>query len=199
MVPATTEGDAVVLNGMSLARRDSPFANSGIVVALEPEDVEALGYPGATGGVALQAALERRAHATGGGAQVAPAQRVSDLIAGRESRDLPRCSYVPGIRPARLDLDLPPFVSERLREALRRFGRTLRGFDTRDAVAVGVETRTSSPVRLVRDPCTLAAPTVVNVFPCGEGAGYAGGIMSAAFDGMTVADAVATADQNRWT
>ena len=199
IVPATTTGDAVVVNGMSLARRDSPFANSGIVVALEPRDVEALGYSGPTGGARLQAALEQRAYETGGGAQVAPAQRVTDMIAGRESRDLPRCSYLPGIRPARLDLDLPPFVAERLREALRRFARRLRGFDTRDAVAVGVETRTSSPLRVVRDPHTLAAPMVANVFPCGEGAGYAGGIVSAALDGMAVADAIAAAYENRCT
>lgn len=194
IVPATTAGDAVVVNGMSLARRDSPFANSGIVVALETGDVEALGYPGVSGGVELQAALERRAYESGGGAQVAPAQRLVDLIAGRDSQTLPRCSYIPGIRSARLDLDLPPFVSLRLRQALRRFGRTLRGFDSRDAVAVGFETRTSSPLRMLRDPHTLASPTISNVYPCGEGAGYAGGIVSAALDGMAVANAVRTAD-----
>jgi len=193
IVPATTEADAVVLNGMSLSRRDSPFANAGIVVALEPDDCAALGYPGTTGGVALQAMLERHACALGGGAQVAPAQRIADFIAGRASRDLPRCSYVPGVRPARLDRELPPFIAERLREAFRRFARSLRGFDTADAIAVGVETRTSSPVRVVRDPRTLAAPTVANVYPCGEGAGYAGGIVSAALDGLAVAAAVAEA------
>lgn len=193
IVPATTEPDAVVVNGMSLSRRDSPFANSGIVVGLEPADVAALGYEGPTGGVALQTALERRAFGEGGGAQVAPAQRLPDFVAGRPSADLPRCSYRPGLRSARLDEMLPAFVAERLRAAIERFGRQLRGFDTREAVVVGVESRSSSPIRLVRDPSTLAAPTRPNAYPCGEGAGYAGGIVSAALDGHAVADAVAAA------
>jgi len=191
IVAATTEPDAVVVNGMSLARRDSPYANSGIVVALEPTDVAALGFPGPTGGTDLQAALERRAYADGGGAQVAPAQRLADFVAGRASADLPACSYRPGLRAARLDEALPPFVATRLQAALRRFGRTVRGYDSREAVVVGVETRSSSPVRIVRDPDTLAAPTRPNVYPCGEGAGYAGGIVSAALDGLAVADAIA--------
>ncbi|HEY2386147.1 MAG TPA: FAD-binding protein [Candidatus Binatia bacterium] len=195
IVPAATEPGTIVVNGMSLARRDSPFANSGIVVSLGPEDVDALGYPGAEGGLALQAALERTAFRAGGGAQVAPAQRLPDFVAGRASADLPRCSYRPGIRPSRLDLDLPAFVSTRLRAALRRFGRTIRGYDTREAVVVGVETRSSSPVRIVRDPRTLASPSPAGLFPCGEGAGYAGGIVSAALDGLAVAEAVAGAYQ----
>ncbi len=191
IVPATTESEAVVVNGMSLARRDSPFANSGIVVGLEAADVVALGYAGALGGAALQAALEHRAWECGGGAQVAPAQRLADFVAGRASRDLPRCSYRPGVRATRLDEELPPFVATRLRAALARFGRQLRGFDTDEAIVVGVETRSSSPVRIVREPSSLAAPACPNVYPCGEGAGYAGGIVSAALDGLAVADAVA--------
>lgn len=190
IVPSTTEPDAVVVNGMSLARRDSPYANSGIVVGLEPGDVEALGFPGARGGTELQAMLERRAHDAGGGAQVAPAQRLVDFVAGKESADLPACSYRPGARAARLDELLPALVTDRLRAGFRRFAKQLRGFDTRDALLVGVETRSSSPVRIVRDPDTLAAPTRPNVYPCGEGAGYAGGIVSAALDGLAVADAV---------
>jgi uncharacterized protein len=193
IVPATTADDAVVVNGMSLARRDSPFANSGIVVALEARDVAALGFPEATGGAALQAMLEQGACAAGGGAQVAPAQRLVDFLVGRASPDLPACSYRPGLRAVRVDEMLPPFVASRLQAALRGFGRTLRGFDTRDAVVVGVETRSSSPVRIVRDPATFAAPTRPNVYPCGEGAGYAGGIVSAALDGLAAADAVARA------
>jgi uncharacterized FAD-dependent dehydrogenase len=191
IVPATTAPHAVVVNGMSLARRDSPFANSGIVVGLEPADVAALGHPGPTGGAALQAVLEQRAAAEGGGAQVAPAQRLPDFVAGRSSADLPGCSYRPGVCAARLDEMLPAFVAERLRAALERFGRQLRGFDTREAIVVGVESRSSSPVRLVRDPATFAAPARPNVYPCGEGAGYAGGIVSAALDGYAVADAIA--------
>jgi len=191
IVPATTAPDTVVVNGMSLARRDSPFANSGIVVALEPADVVALGFPGATGGLDLQAMLESAAAAAGGGAQVAPAQRVVDFVAGADSADLPPCSYRPGVRAVRLDEMLPRFIASRLRDGLRRFGTQLRGFDTREAIVVGVETRSSSPVRIVRDAITLAAPTRANVYPCGEGAGYAGGIVSAALDGLAVADAVA--------
>ena len=193
IVPATTAADELVVNGMSLARRDSPFANSGIVVALTPADVAALGYDGPLGGLALQASMERSAYDLGGGAQVAPAQRVQDFIAARDSVDLPATSYVPGVRPARLDTALPPFVADRLRDAFRRFARTLRGYDTRDAVAVGVETRSSSPVRIVRDPATLESPALANLYPCGEGAGYAGGIVSAALDGIAGADAVAGA------
>lgn len=191
IVPATTETEAVVVNGMSLARRDSPFANSGIVVGLEPGDVLALGFPGSTGGLELQATLEHSAWENGGGAQVAPAQRLTDFVAGRASGDLPPCSYRPGLRAVRLDEMLPPFVAERLRAGLGRFGRQLRGFDTREALVVGVETRSSSPVRIVRDAATMAAPACHNVYPCGEGAGYAGGIVSAALDGLAVADAVA--------
>lgn len=191
IVPATTAPGAVVVNGMSLARRDSPYANSGIVVALEPSDVAALGFPGATGGTALQAMLETRAAESGGGAQVAPAQRLADFVAGADSRDLPACSYRPGVRAVRLDDLLPPAIAVRLRAGLRRFGTQLRGFDTREAIVVGVETRSSSPVRIVRDPTTLAAPAHGNVYPCGEGAGYAGGIVSAALDGLAVAEAVA--------
>ena len=193
IVPATTEPDAVVVNGMSLSRRDSPFANSGIVVALEPEDVAALGYAGVGGGHAFQAALETWAFRAGGGAQAAPAQRLTDFLARRASADLPRCSYVPGIRPARLDQELPAAIADRLAGALRRFARTLRGWDTRDAVLVGVETRSSSPVRIARDARTLEAVGVAGLYPSGEGAGYAGGIVSAALDGLGVAAAIAVA------
>ena len=132
---------------MSLARRDSPFANSGIVVGLEPGDVAALGFPGPTGGTALQAMLGGGRPRRGWRRAGRPGQRLVDFVAGRASADLPACSYRPGVRAARLDDMLPPFVATRLRDALRRFGRTLRGFDTRDAVVVGVETRSSSPVQ----------------------------------------------------
>ena len=191
IVPSTTEDDAVVVNGMSLSRRDSPFANSGIVVAVEAADVAASGHEGPRGGLALQRDLERRAAALGGGRQVAPAQRLTDFIGGRESRLLPRSSYRPGLRAAALHAELPPFIAGRLRQALARFGKTLRGFETSEAIVVGVESRSSSPVRVVRDPTTLESPTVAALHPCGEGAGYAGGIVSAALDGMRVAERVA--------
>jgi uncharacterized protein len=193
IVPATTEPDAVVVNGMSLSRRDSPFANSGIVVAIEPDDLAALGYGGVSAGVELQITIERLAAALGGGAQVAPAQRLTDFVAGRESQTLPRSSYRPGIRAAPLHAELPQMVTQRLRAALRRFGRTLRGYETAEAVVVGVESRSSSPLRIVRDPRTLGSPTVRALYPGGEGAGYAGGIVSAALDGLRIADRIAAA------
>ncbi len=188
IVPSTTEADAVVVNGMSLARRDSPFANSGIVVAIEPGDLASLGYEGVLAGLRFQADIERLAFRLGGGAQVAPATRITDWLAGREAASLPRSSYRPGIRPVPLGSELPAFLGSRLREALRRFARTIRGFDAAEAIAVGVESRSSSPVRVVRDPGTLESPAVRGLYPCGEGAGYAGGIVSAALDGLAVAE-----------
>ena len=130
IVPAATERDGVVVNGMSLSRRDSPFANSGSWSPSSPTTSAELGYGGALGGVEFQAALERRAAELGGGRQVAPAQRLADFCAGRESTSLPRTSYRPGIRAAPLHAELPIFVAERLRAALNRFARVMRGYDT---------------------------------------------------------------------
>jgi hypothetical protein len=190
IVPATTSADAVVVNGMSLSRRDSPFANSGIVVAIEPEDLESLGYSGSLGGVRFQEDLERLAATLGGGAQVAPAQRLGDFLAGRESPSLPRSSYRPGLRSAPLHEALPPVIGERLREGFRRFAARVCGFDAREAVLVAIESRTSSPVRILRDPDSLESPSLSGLYPCGEGAGYAGGIASAAVDGLRVAERI---------
>jgi uncharacterized FAD-dependent dehydrogenase len=190
IVPSSTHPDAVVVNGMSLSRRDSPFANSGIVAAVDLADLEALGFQGTFAGLRLQESLERAAAVLGGGTQVAPAQRLRDFVAGRESASLPRTSYRPGVAPAPLHALFPPLLAGRLREALGRFGRVMRGYDAEEAVAVAVESRTSSPVRMLRDPATLESPTAAGLFPCGEGAGYAGGIVSAALDGLRVASAV---------
>jgi len=181
-----------VVNGMSLSRRDSPFANSGIVVALEPADLALAGHEGVFAGVEFQAAIERRTAALGGGDQVAPAQRLTDFIAGRESSALPRSSYRPGICSAPLHAELPPVLAQRLRAALSRFGRTMPGYETAEAVLVAVESRSSSPIRVVRDAQTLESPTLPGVFPAGEGAGYAGGIVSAALDGIRVAERIAS-------
>jgi uncharacterized protein len=190
IVPSTTEADAIVVNGMSLSRRDSPFANSGIVVAIEPPDLPAFGEDATFAGVRFQAAIEHRAWQLGGGAQTAPAQRLTDFIAGRDSQSLPRSSYRPGTRAAPLHAELPGFLSERLVAALERFGHVMKGFATSEAIVVGVESRSSSPIRVVRDPATLESPTIAGLFPCGEGAGYAGGIVSAALDGLRVAERV---------
>jgi uncharacterized FAD-dependent dehydrogenase len=192
IVPTATMNDEVVVNGMSLSRRDSPFANSGLVVGVEPGDVA--GYEpehGVLAGVAFQKELEQLAKRAGGGGQVAPAQRIVDFLAGRDSVELPATSYFPGVRPARLDLLLPPDIVSRLKGGLHRFGRRIRGFHSDAGLMVGFETRTSSPVRVPRDPSTLQHPDLPGLFPAGEGAGYAGGIVSAALDGMRCAGAAA--------
>jgi uncharacterized FAD-dependent dehydrogenase len=194
IVPASTEPGALVVNGMSLARRDSPFANSGLVVALEPADWEQAGFSGPLGGVEVQRRLERAAFEAGGGMLTAPATRAEDFAAGRVSRDVPDTSYIPGIVAADVASVLDSAgipIAERLRVALRDFNRTMRGYLTNEAVLVGVESRTSSPVRVPRHPESLESPDLAGLFPTAEGAGYAGGIVSAALDGMRVAERVA--------
>lgn len=191
IVPAATENDEVVVNGMSLSKRDSPFANSGLVVTVEPEDVsDFVEEHGVLAGLAFQRELELAAKQAGGGGQVAPGQRVVDFLAERPSSSLPETSYKPGLAPARLDRLLPSFISERMAEGLERFRRKMRGYVGDEANLIGFETRTSSPIRVPRDPETLQHPDLDGLFPCGEGAGYAGGIVSAALDGMRCASAL---------
>lgn len=194
IVPAATEPDGLVVNGMSLSRRDSPYANSGMVVSIETEDVRNAGFEGPLAGLRLRRAIERRGFEAGGGALRAPATRLTDFLAGRPSADVPGSSYVPGLAAGNLtDLlnstSLP--IASRLREGLAAFGRKMRGFVTQEAVLIGVESRTSCPVRIPRDPGSLASPDVAGLYPCGEGAGYAGGIVSAALDGIRVARSIA--------
>jgi uncharacterized FAD-dependent dehydrogenase len=181
--PATTEPDAVVVNGWSPSKRNSRWANSGMVVEATLEDIAAFGGDGALAGLELQASVERRAAEAGGGAAVAPAQRLVDFVEGRESADLPSCSYAPGLRSVALDDVLPAHVAAALRGGLRAFGDKMRGYFTNEAVLVGVETRTSAPVRIPRDRETTEALGLEGLYPCGEGAGTAGGIVSAAMDG----------------
>ena len=189
IVPCATENDEVVVNGMSLSRRDSRFANSGIVVTVEPEDTAALEKEhGILAGIAFQRQLETAACKTGGGMQKAPAQRAVDFIAGKLSSTLPETSYFPGVTSAPLHEILPAFIVERMREGLELFGRQMPGFLNKDALLIGFETRTSSPLRIPRDPVTFQHPDIPNLFPCGEGAGFAGGIVSAALDGMKGAE-----------
>jgi uncharacterized protein len=194
IVPATTEPDDVVVNGMSLRRRDSPFANSGLVVAVEPADLERARYAGPTAGLAFQRAIERAAFDAGGGALRAPATRVVDFARGRASSSVPDSSYIPGLTSGNvaevLDAGGLP-LANKLRAALSDFERSMRGFLTAEAVLVGVESRTSSPVRVARNPETLASLELENLYPAGEGAGHAGGIVSAAVDGMRVGEKVA--------
>lgn len=186
IVPASTESDCLVVNGMSLSRRDSPYANSGLVVA-----VSATTQP--LGGFELQRRIEQAASIAGGGELCAPAIRATDFVKKRLSATLPSTSYQPGLKSADIEAILDASglpLASRLREALLEFDRKMPGYLCEEAVLVGVESRTSSPVRVVRDKERLTSPTLSNLYPCGEGAGYAGGIVSAAMDGVHVARAI---------
>ena len=190
MVPATSSTDACVINGMSASHRNSPYANSGIVVQINPEDIAAI-YPEAgddsLSGLRLQEWLEHEAFVHGGAPAVAPAQRLGDFVRGKRSADLPACSFLPGTRSSALHEWLPPFIAKRLQQGFRDFDRKYPGFLTNDAVILAVESRSSSAVRIARDPDTLQSLSHPNLYPCGEGAGYAGGITSSALDGINAA------------
>ena len=191
IVPAMTDAAQSVVNGMSPSGRTSPYANSGLVTEVRPADFEHLRAEwGELAGLKFQQQFEEMARRNGGDRQIAPAQRVADFVAGRASASLARTSYIPGIVPSRLDRWMPGFIAQGLRQGLATFGRRMRGFVTNEAVVVGVESRTSSPVRIPRDPATLMHPETAGLFPAGEGAGYAGGIISAALDGERIAEAV---------
>ncbi len=187
IAPCATAPNEVVTNGWSPSKRNNPFANSGIVVQAPGPFTDG----DALAGMDYQGSVEHAAWKAGGERQTAPAQRLEDFIAGRISSDLPTCSYPPGIVPFRVDELLPVEIARRLREGFKEFGKKIHGYRTNEAVVVAVESRTSSPVRVPRDPETLEHVDVRGLFPCGEGAGYAGGIVSAAMDGQRVADRVA--------
>lgn len=187
--PASTAEGELVVNGWSPSRRDSPFANSGMVVEVRDEDLAPFVVDGALAGVSFQGMVERKAFEVGGGKQVAPAQRLTDFQKGTVSQDLPDCSYLPGLRSANLGDVLPRAILERLQGGFRTFGEKMRGYLTDEAVVVATESRTSSPIRIPRDKESLMHPQAPGLFPSGEGAGYAGGIMSAAIDGERCAEA----------
>jgi uncharacterized protein len=192
VVAATSEPQRVVTNGMSQYSRNERNANAGIVVAINPE----VDFPGGPlAGMALQESLESQAFVLGGGDYCAPGQLVGDFLRGVGSTQLGDVapSYKPGVRLGDLSQALPAYAIEAIREALPAFGRQIRGFDRGDAVLTGIESRTSSPVRITRDAETLQSLNVRGLYPCGEGAGYAGGILSAGVDGIKVAEAVARA------
>ena len=192
IVPAMTDEGESVVNGMSPSRRNSPYANSGFVTEIREEDFAHLSEQyGALAGLVFQQQLEQSAREQAPEHQTAPAQRVADFVAGRRSASLPKCSYVPGIVESRLDMWLPQFMSSRLREAISVFDRRMKGYLTNEAVVVGVESRTSTPVRIPRDRESLQHPEIAGLYPTGEGAGFAGGIISAALDGERVAESVA--------
>ncbi len=190
IVPSATAPGEVVVNGMSPSRRDSKYANSGIVVSVEPEDFVSYNKYGPLAGMYFQAAIEQKACALAGGTQTAPAQRLVDFTENKVSASLVDSSYQPGLKSMDLSEVIPTFISDALQQGFRNFGTKMKGYLTNDAVVVGVESRTSSPVKIPRDKETLEHPQVQGLFPCGEGAGYAGGIVSAAMDGERCAEAV---------
>ena len=210
VIPAATGPEQIVVNGMSPANRGTQWSNSGMVVEIRPEDIASLSLPkgntipsaletieapsGAVGVASalamlrFQEHLERLCWQQGNMRQTAPAQRMADFVNGRLSSDLPRSSYAPGLVASPLHFWLPGPIAGRLQQGFRQFGRQAHGFLTNEAVMIGVETRTSSPVRIVRQPDTLQSVCLEGLFPCGEGAGYAGGIVSAAVDGERCAE-----------
>ncbi len=189
IVPAATAPGEVVVNGMSPSRRDSKFANSGIVVAVDENDFREYAHHGALAGMIFQSAIEQKACAIAGGTQLAPAQRLVDFVDKRISSSLPETSYQPGLASVEMREVLPKRIAQALQQGFRNFGTRMKGYLTNDAQIVGVESRTSSPVKIPRDKETLEHPQIKNLFPCGEGAGYAGGIVSAAMDGERCAEA----------
>lgn len=194
IAPCATAPGEIVTNGWSPSKRNNPYANSGVVVSVEAEDLVPYKEHGPLAGLAFQADVEQKAFIAAGNkgetGQLAPAQCLEDFVKGRISKDLPDCSYVPGIVSAPLHEILPRAIARRLQEGFTKFGYKMRGYMTNDAVIVGVESRTSSPVKIPRDRATFQHPDVKGLYPCGEGAGYAGGIVSAAIDGQKCAEAI---------
>lgn len=191
IVPSATAQEEVVVNGMSPSGRNSPYANSGIVVEIKPEDLTKYSRFGELAGLEFQKDLEREAWKNGGHTQQAPAQRLIDFVNGDLSASLPKVSYFPGVTSSPLHSWLPKGIGRRLRDGFRLFGQVMNGFLTNEAVVLGVESRTSSPIRIPRDPLNLQHIRIRGLFPCGEGSGYAGGIVSSAVDGMRAAEAIA--------
>ena len=201
VIPASTAPDECVVNGMSPANRGSRWANAGWVVELRPEDLASFHLPD-TGGepvpevlamMDFQERIERLCRINAGQGVKAPAQRMADFVARRNSSAMPASSFSPGLLASPLHFWMLDFITSRLREGFRSADRVSRGFLTNEAVMIGVETRTSSPVRILRDRETLRHVTLRGLYPCGEGAGYAGGIVSAAIDGERCAEQLAAA------
>lgn len=187
IAPAATAPGEIVVNGWSPSKRNNPFANSGMVVSIEPKDYERFAASGNLAALRYQQEVEQRAYKSGGGNLKAPGQRLIDFVNGKVSSSLPVNSYHPGTTSVDLTDVLPSVVSVALKEALKAFGKKMRPYFTNEAILVATESRTSSPVRIPRDPETLQHPEIIGLFPCGEGAGYAGGIVSAAMDGENCA------------
>jgi len=190
IAPCATGPGEVVTNGWSPSKRNNPFANSGMVVSIAEEDLRGFKSAGQFSGLRFQQQMEKMAWEAGGRTQTAPAQGLADFVNGKLSGELPPCSYQPGTLSAPLHELLPSGIAKRLREAFKVFGQKMPGYLTNDALVVAVESRTSSPVRIPRDQQKLHHTQIKNLYPCGEGAGYAGGIVSAAMDGERCAVAI---------
>lgn len=188
---ATAPGE-VVVNGWSPSKRNNPFANSGLVVSVDDQDFKPFAQHNELRALRFQQSIEQKAFLAGGNNLSAPAQRVMDFIENKSSSTLPACSYIPGLTSEKIDNVLPAEITNSLREGLKSFGSKMRGYLTNEAILVATESRTSSPLRIPRNNDTLMHPELIGLFPCGEGAGYAGGIMSAAMDGERVAEMVGT-------
>lgn len=191
IVPAATAKDQSVVNGMSGSGRAGRWANSGMVVEIRPEDFPAYSVRGPLGMMELQEDLEKKFYESSGDSLNAPAQKMTDFVAGRKSVSLNPTSFAPGIHSERVDLLLPDKISSRLQEGFRAFNKKNKGFLSDEATVIGLESRTSSPVRIPRDPQSLSHPSFPGLYPAGEGAGFAGGIVSAAIDGIRCVDAIA--------
>ena len=189
IVPAASGANEIVVNGMSSSSRNSPYANSGVVVEIRPEDIPSdFQQYSALAGLKFQQHIENLAYTNNGGlGQVAPAQRLGDFVKGKLSADLPECSYLPGLISSPLHFWLPEIISSRLREGFKKFDRKMHGYLTNNAVVVGVESRSSSAVRIPRNAETGQHPEITGLFPAGEGSGYSGGITSSAIDGENAA------------
>lgn len=205
IAPAATSPGELVVNGWSPSKRNNPYANSGMVVQVEAADANRYFEKNKSKEAQFQhqkikesplllmyfqQAIEQAAFAAGGGKLVAPAQRMVDFCSNKVSANLPECSYLPGVTPIEMGNVLPGFIAQSLRKGFMAFGKKMRGYYTNEAIVVATESRTSSPVRIPRDADSLVHPQVTNLYPCGEGAGYAGGIVSAAMDGERVADMI---------
>jgi uncharacterized FAD-dependent dehydrogenase len=202
IAPAATSPGELVVNGWSPSKRNNAFANSGMVVTIEVKDaVEYFKKQNPKDNIQtdendplllmkFQQAIEQKAFTAGGGKFVAPAQRMADMFDKKTSSSLPDCSYLPGLNSTDLRQVLPPFVFDDLRLGFKAFGQKMRGYFSNEAVVVATESRTSSPVRIPRDNETLQHPQIKGLYPCGEGAGYAGGIVSAAMDGERIANMI---------
>ena len=187
IAPCATSQNEVVTNGWSPSKRDYPSSNSGIVVELKIDDFKEFSNMGVFSGLEFQKSIEKKAWEMAGKTQKVPAQRLVDFVNGKLSKDIPKTSYLPGTESANLKDLFPSFILKNLQQGFLEFGKHMKGYFTNEAVVHAPESRTSSPVRIPRDPRTLEHIKVKGLFPCGEGAGYAGGIISAAIDGQKCA------------